>query len=59
MFLYRFLVLLALLSAAVSFALFAITGKPVFKRWGLWVFKATVAALLVFFAVMTLDRLAG
>ena len=53
----RVLVLLLLLAAIVLFVLYAATGRPHFKRWGLAIVRWTVGALLVFFAVLILDRL--
>jgi len=53
----RVLVLLLLLAAIVLFGLYAITGKPHFKRWGMAIVRWTIGALLVFFAVMFADRL--
>ena len=58
MLLFRWLVLLLLLAAAVSFAFFAATGQPRYKRFGLVIVKWTVIAALVFFAVLILERLA-
>lgn len=53
----RGLVFLLLLVAAVCFALFAATGKPRYKRLGLAILKWTVAAALVFFGVLIVQRL--
>jgi len=58
MLLFRWLVLLLLLAAAVSFAFFAATGQARYKRFGLVIVKWTVIAGLVFFAVLVLERLA-
>jgi hypothetical protein len=58
MLLFRWLVLLLLLGAAVSFAFYAGTGQPRFKRFGLVILKWTVIAALAFFAVLILERLA-
>ena len=58
MLLFRWLVLLLLLMAAVSFAFYAGTGQPRFKRFGLVTLKWTLIAGLVFFAVLILERLA-
>jgi hypothetical protein len=52
----RLLVLLLLLAAGVSFALFALTGQPRYKRFGLVVLKWTLIAALVFFAALFLER---
>jgi hypothetical protein len=58
MLLFRWVVLLLLLGAAVSFAFYAGTGQPRFKRFGLVILKWTVIAALAFFAVLILERLA-
>ncbi len=58
MLLVRWLILLLLIGAAVSFAAFAATGAPHFKRFGLVILKWTVIAGLFFFAVLVLERLA-
>jgi len=58
MLLFRWLVLLCLLAAAVSFALYAGTGQPRFKRFGLVTLQWTVLAGLCFFAVLILERIA-
>jgi hypothetical protein len=55
----RAVVLLLLVASAISFALFAATGQPKYKRFGLVVLKWTLAATLVFFVALTLDRLFG
>ncbi|WP_170104811.1 hypothetical protein [Pulveribacter suum] len=58
MLLFRWLVLLLFLAAAVSFAFFAATGQPRYKRFGLVIVKWTLIAGLMFFAVLALERLA-
>jgi hypothetical protein len=58
MLLFRWLVLLLLLCAGVSFAFYAGTGQERFKRYGLLVLKWTVLAGLGFFGVLILERLA-
>ena len=58
MLLFRWLILLLLLGAAVSFAFYAGTGQPRFKRWGLLTLKWTLLAVGGFFAVLILERLA-
>ena len=58
MLLFRWLVLLMLLCAGVSFAFYAGTGQDRFKRFGLLVLKWTVLAGLGFFGVLILERLA-
>ena len=58
MLIFRWVVLLLLLAAAVSFAFYAGTGQPRFKQWGLVILKWTVIAALAFFGVLVLERLA-
>jgi hypothetical protein len=58
MLLFRWLVMLLLLGAAVSFAFYAGTGQPRFRRFGLVVLKWTLIAAFCFFAVLILERLA-
>lgn len=58
MLLFRWLVLMFLLAAAVCFAFYAGTGQPRFKRWGWVVLKWTLIAAFAFFAVLILERLA-
>lgn len=56
MLLFRWAVMVLLLAAGVSFAFYAGTGDPKFKRWGLVIFKWTVIAALGFFLVLGLER---
>ena len=58
MLIFRWAMLLLLLAAAVSFAFYAGTGQKRFRDIGVRVLKWTVAAGLVFFAVLILERLA-
>ena len=58
MLLFRWLVMLLLLAAGVSFAFYAGTGNPKYKRFGIVVFKWTMLAALGFFLVLVLERLA-
>jgi hypothetical protein len=58
MLLFRWAILLLLLAAAVSFAFYAGTGQPRFKRFGLITLKWTLIAAFAFFAVLILERLA-
>ena len=53
---FRALLLMALVLSAFIFALYAVTGQPHYKTWGLRVFKCTVWVLLGFFAVLVVDR---
>jgi len=57
MLLLRWAVLLLLVASAVSFAFYAGTGQVRFKRFGLVILKWTVAAGLLFFAVLILQRI--
>ncbi len=58
MLLFRWALLLLLLAAGVSFAFYAGTGQPRFKRWGWIILKWTLLAAFGFFAVLILERLA-
>jgi hypothetical protein len=58
MLLFRWLIFLLLLAAAVSFAFYAGTGQARFKRYGLVVLKWTLIAAFGFFAVLILERIA-
>lgn len=58
MLLFRFLILLCLLGAAVSFALYIGTGNPRYKDWGWKVLKWTLLAAFCFFTVLILERVA-
>ena len=56
MLLFRWLILLLLLGAVVSFAFYAATGPERFKRYGLLTLKWTLIAAFGFFAVLILER---
>jgi hypothetical protein len=58
MLLFRWTMLLLLLTAGVCFAFYAGTGDVRFKRVGLLTLKWTVLAALGFFAVLILERIA-
>jgi hypothetical protein len=58
MLVFRWLILLCLLAAGVSFAFYAGTGQARFKRFGLMVLKWTLLAAFGFFLVLILERLA-
>lgn len=58
MLLFRWLILLLLIGAAVSFAFYVGTGQPRYKRWGLLTLKWTLIAAGGFFAVLILERMA-
>ena len=53
---FRFMILLALLAAAVSFVLYALTSQLRFRRQGLNILKWTLVAAFGFFAVLILER---
>ncbi len=53
---FRWLLLLALLGAIVCFALYAWTGEMRYRVLGVRIFKWTVVAGLVFFAVLIFER---
>ena len=58
MLLFRWLILLLLLGAVVSFAFYIGTGQSRFKRYGLLKLKWTLMAAFGFFAVLILERIA-
>ncbi len=58
MLLFRWLIMLLLIGAVVSFAFYAGTGQVRFKKWGLLILKWTLIAAFGFFAVLVLERLA-
>jgi hypothetical protein len=57
MLLFRWAMLLLLLTSGVLFAFYAGTGEARFKRYGLVVLKWTLIAAFAFFAVLILERL--
>lgn len=58
MLLFRWIILLLLLGAVVSFAFYVATGQVRFRRFGLLTLKWTLIAAFGFFAVLILERLA-
>ncbi len=58
MLLFRWLILLLLIGAGVSFAFYAGTGQAKYKRFGLLTLKWTLIAAFGFFAVLILERVA-
>jgi hypothetical protein len=58
MLLFRWLLLLLLLAAIVSFMFYAGTGQTRFRRYGLVILKWTLIAAFGFFAVLVLERVA-
>lgn len=59
MLLFRWIVMVLLLAAGVSFAFYAGTGEAKYKRFGLVVLKWTLLAALGFFLVLFLERVVG
>jgi hypothetical protein len=57
MLLVRWLILMLLLGAGVSFAIYAATGQTKFRRIGLLTLKWTLVAGFGFFAVLILERI--
>ncbi len=55
---FRWLILLMLLGAVVSFMFYAGTGQARYKRYGLITLKWTLIAGLGFFVVLILERVA-
>ena len=58
MLLFRWLLMLMLLAAGVSFAFYVGTGQPRYKRFGLVALKWTLLAAFGFFGVLILERIA-
>ena len=58
MLLFRWLILLLLLGAVVSFVFYAGTGEPRYRRYGLIILKGVLISGFGFFAVLILERLA-
>jgi hypothetical protein len=58
MLLFRWLILLLLLAAGVSFVFYVGTDQPRFKRFGWVVLKWTLLAAFGFFAVLIMERIA-
>ena len=58
MLLFRWLILLLLIGAAVCFAFYAGTGQARYRRWGLLTLKWALIAAGGFFAVLVLERIA-
>jgi hypothetical protein len=58
MLLFRWLIFMLLLGAAVSFAFYAGTGDARYKRYGLLTLKWTLIAAFGFFAVLILEQVA-
>lgn len=58
MLLFRWIILLMLIAAGLSFAFYAGTGQARFKVWGLIILKWALLAGFGFFAVLILERIA-
>jgi hypothetical protein len=58
MLLFRWLILLLLLAAGVSFVFYVGTGQPHFRRIGWLILKWTLIAAFGFFAVLIMERIA-
>jgi hypothetical protein len=56
MLLFRWIILLLLLAAGVSFVFYTGTGQPRFKRFGWKILKWTLIAAFAFFAVLIAER---
>ena len=54
---FRWAILILLVASGVLFALFAVTGQPSYKRWGLLILKWTLWAAFGFFAVLIVERI--
>ncbi|MDP2820085.1 MAG: hypothetical protein Q8O29_17780 [Polaromonas sp.] len=54
---FRILIVLLLVAAGISFALFAITSNTRYKRTGLRLLGGTLIAAFVFFAILIADEL--
>lgn len=59
MLLFRWILMLLLLAAGVSFAFYAGTGQQKYKRFGLVILKWTLLSALGFFLVLAAERLAS
>jgi hypothetical protein len=57
MLLLRFAVFALLIGAGVCFAFYIGTGQQHYRSWGVKILKWTVVAALVFFGVLTLERI--
>ena len=55
---FRIVIFLLLAASGVSFALFALTSNPRYKRAGLKILIGTLIAAFVFFAILIADQLA-
>ena len=53
---FRTAILLLLVAAGISFALFALTSNVRYKRTGLRILLGTLIAAFIFFAILIADR---
>lgn len=53
---FRILILLLLLAAGACFAVYAVTGRPQYRRWGVTILKWTLIGTFGFFAVLAVQR---
>ena len=56
---FRILLLVVLLASAACFVVFAVTGKPGWRRYGTRLLVGALAAAFVFFAVLIAQNLAS
>ncbi|MBS0294321.1 MAG: hypothetical protein JSS01_17575 [Proteobacteria bacterium] len=57
MLIFRWIVMMLLLAAALCFGFYAGTGQAHYRRWGWVILKWTLIAAGMFFAVLILERL--
>jgi hypothetical protein len=57
MYLFRWIMLVALILCACLFLAFAVTGQSKFKKFGLTSLKATVTVGFLFFVVLIFERI--
>jgi len=57
MYLFRWIILLALMVSTGLFLAFAMTGQSKFKKLGLTALKATLGVAFLFFAVLIFERI--
>lgn len=57
MYLFRWIILLALMASAGLFLGFALTGQEKFKKIGLTTLKITLAIAFLFFAILIFERI--
>jgi len=55
---FRIAILLLLVAAGISFALFALTSDVRYKRTGLRILAGTLVAAFLFFAILIVDQMA-